>query len=293
MWGDVIQSNLSSAAASRQYAAREHPDATSFEELHALDYLVYAYLQTAQDGLARDVVEKTKAARKTMPEVDFAVAYATGAVPARYALERRQWSEAAALVTPPAASWQKFPFGAAHVAFARALGAARIKRIDDARAALVQLEQLSASMTDPRQQYFARQTETQVRAVKGWLAFAEGRADEGEKLLREAADADDALGKHPVSPGSLLPAREILADLLLERGRPAEARAEYESCLKLNPRRLNSLFGAGQSAERTDEPELARRYYTDLTAMTTADAARPEVAHARAFLASGKRSAAR
>jgi hypothetical protein len=294
MWKDVIESNLSSAEASRQYAALKHPDATSFEELHAQDYLVYGYLQMAQDGLAREIVEKAKAVRKTQPEIDFAAAYATGAVPARYALERRQWADAAALVTHPAASWEKFRFGAAHVAFARALGAARAGQIENARGALGQLKTLTASMTDPRQQYFARQAEMQTRAVEGWLAAAEGRVEEGEKLLREAADADDALGKHPVSPGSLLPAREILADFLLERGRPRDALAEYQACLKLNPRRLNSLYGAGRSAEATDQADLARQYYAWLSEMAVPDATRPEVAHARAFVAAeAKRRASR
>ena len=293
MWKDVIESNLASADAARQYAALKHPEATSFEELHAQDYLVYGYLQTAQDGLAREVVEKAQGVRKTQPEIDFAAAYAIGAVPARYALERRQWAEAAALAVHPAASWQKFAFGAAHVAFARALGAARAGQIENARGALAQLKELTASMTDPRVQYFGRQAEMQIRAVEGWLAAAEGRVEEGEKLLREAADADDALGKHPVSPGSLLPAREMLADFLLERGRPREALVEYQSCLELNPRRLNSVYGAGRSAEATDQADLARRYYVELSKMAAAEATRPEVVHARAFVAGEKKRAAR
>lgn len=284
MWGEVVGSNMASADASRQNAALHHADATSFEELHALDYLVYAYLQTAQDESARVIVEKTKAVRKTSPQVDFAVAYAMGAVPARYALERRQWAEAAALKVPPTPSWDRYSFGAAHVAFAQAFGSARAGRAVEARAALERLRQLEEGMTDPRQQYFARQTAMQRRVVEGWLAVAEGRKDEGEKLLREAADADDALGKHPVSPGSLLPAREILADFLLEQGRAPEALAEFEKCLKLSPGRLNSLYGAGRAAELSKDVERARRYYGDLVAMVAKDAARPELAKARAFL---------
>jgi tetratricopeptide (TPR) repeat protein len=292
MWGEVIESNLASADAARQYAAGHHPGATSFEELHALDYLVYGYLQTAQDGRAKEVLAKTQAVRRTHPEADFAASYAIGAVPARFALERRQWAEAAALVEPPAPSLEQYPFGAGHLAFARALGAARAGRLDEARRAIERLQELAAGMTDPRLLYFGRQAEMQIRAVQGWLAFAEGRADEGEKLLREAADADDALGKHPVSPGSILPAREILADLLLERGRHREALADYRRCLELNPRRLNSLFGAGRAAELAGEEAVARRHYGELAAMAAEDATRPEVKQARQFLASG-RSAAR
>jgi tetratricopeptide (TPR) repeat protein len=140
-------------------------------------------------------------------------------------------------------------------------------------------------MKDPRQQYFAKQAAMQLVAVKGWVASAEGRHDEAEKLLREAADSDDALGKHPVSPGSLLPAREMLADFLMERGRTKEALAEYERCLKTSPGRLNSLYGAGFAAERAGETATARRHYGELAAMVVADAERPEVAHARKFVA--------
>ena len=224
--------------------------------------------------------------RATFPAADFAAAYAIGAVPARYALERRQWGEAAALVEPQGSvSLEKFTFGAAHFAFARALGAARAGRVPEARQAMARLEQLATGMTDPRQQYFARQSLVQLQAVKGWLASAEGRPDEAARLLREAADSDDALGKHPVSPGSLLPAREILADFLLERGQVREALAEYEQCLKLNPGRLNSLYGAGLASERSGERDTARKRYAELAAMVSPDADRPEIAHARAFLA--------
>jgi tetratricopeptide (TPR) repeat protein len=285
MWDDVIASNLASTDAARQYAASHHPEAASFEELHGLDYMIYGYLQRGDDRRAAEVLATAQAVRATVPAVDFAAAYATGAVPARYALERRQWAEAAALVEPSSASFATYTFGAAHVAFARALGAARAGRAPEARQAMARLEELAKGMTDPRQQYFARQAGMQLTAVKGWVAFADGRADEAERLLREAADADDALGKHPVSPGSLLPAREMLADFLLERGRVKEALVEYEACLKLNPGRLNSLYGAGSAAERAGEKDIARRHYAALAAMVAKDATRPEVAHARAFLA--------
>ena len=285
MWNDVITSNLASTDAARQYAASHHPEAASFEELHGLDYMIYGYLQRGDDRRASEVLAAAQAVRATVPAVDFAAAYAQGALPARYALERRQWAEAAALVEPRTPSTLTYTFGAAHVAFARALGAARAARPAEARQAMARLEQLAKGMTDPRQQYFARQAGMQLEAVRGWVAFAEGRAEEAETLLRGAADADDALGKHPVSPGSLLPARELLADLLLERGKPREALAEYEACLKLNPGRLNSLYGAGSAAERAGEKDSARRHYEALSAMVATDATRPEVVHARAFLA--------
>jgi tetratricopeptide (TPR) repeat protein len=293
MWQEVIASNLSSADAARQYEARMHPGTTSFEELHALDYLVYGYLQTAQDVRALEVRERVQRVKKTNPERDFAVAYAVGAVPARYALERRQWAEAAEITEPTVASVEQYTFGSAHIAFARALGAARSGRVEGAREALARLEQLHASMTDPRQQYFALQAAMQAKVVQGWIAHAEGRPDEAEKLLREAADTDDALGKHPVSPASLLPAREVLADFLAALGRFADARKEYEATLALNPRRLNSLHGAGVAAEKTGDREGALAHFRSLAAMTAPDATRPEVVHARTFLAANDRRASR
>ena len=186
----------------------------------------------------------------------------------------------------------KLPLGAGHLAFARALGAARAGRVDDARRAIAQLEQVAAILTEPRQQYFGKQATMQVGVVKGWLAAAEGHADEAEKLLRAAADSDDLLGKHPVSPGTLLPSRELLADFLLEQKRPREALAEYQACLKVNPRRLNSLYGAARAAEGTGDRESAHRYYAEITAMVAPDATRPEIAQARAFLAGDRRAAA-
>ncbi len=293
MWGDVIASNLASAAAARQYAARYTPGATSFEELHSFDYLVYGYLQTAQDARAGQVVQKMKGVVKTDTENDFAVAYAAGAVPARFVLERRQWAEAASLAEPTVAAVRQNPFGSAHVAFARALGAARTGRIEDAKQALVRLDELRAAMTDPRQTFFALQAQMQADVVQGWIAHAEGREDDAERLLRGAAEADDALGKHPVSPGSLLPAREVLADYLLERNRFSDAGREYEACLKLSPRRLNSVYGAGLAAERAGDRGGARAHYQALASMAALDATRPEVVQARAFLAAESRRASR
>ena len=268
MWSDVIASNLASADAARQYAQSRHPQATSFEELHALDYLIYGYLQRGDDRRAREALDATRAVRATFPEADFAAAYAIGAVPARYALERRQWAEAAALVEPASASLEKYAFGAAHIAFARALGAAqRAGRAEPAHRAVARLEELAKGMTDPRQQYFARQAGIQLEAVRGWVALAEGRAEEAERRLRAAADEDDALGKHPVSPGSLLPVREMLGDFLPRTGagqggaRRVRGLPEAQS-----PPGLNSLYGAGRAGPR-GRKELARRHYEALAAM--------------------------
>jgi tetratricopeptide (TPR) repeat protein len=292
MWKEVVESNLASADASRQYAALRHPGATSFEELHALDYTAYGYLQMADDAAAKGAVGHIERVTRTFPETDFVSAYARGAVPARYALERRQWEEAAALTVPNVPMWKSFPFGEAHLVFARALGAARAGRPADAAAALARLLEVGKSITDSRHAYFAKHVDMQATVVKGWIAAAKGDAKEAEALLRAAAEQDDTLGKHPVSPGSILPARELLADFLYEQKRFAEAQAEYEACLTVNPRRLGSVYGAGRAAEAQDRKEDARRHYEALVAMVVPGASRAEVRHAREFLAPRKAQAA-
>ena len=293
MWDEVIRSNQASAEAARQYEARRNSGATAFEELHSLDYMAYGFLQTGQDARALEVLERVTKVKRTNPERDFAVAYAVGAVPARYALERHQWAEAAALQEPTLPSIEVYTFGAAHVAFARALGLARSGRVDEARKALARLDQLTAAMSDPRQQYFAKQAAMQALIVKGWLAHADGRPNEAETMLRMAADDDDTLGKHPVSPASLVPAREILADFLFASARFADARREYEACLKLNPRRLNSLHGAGLSAETAGDREGALAHFRALSALAVPEATRPEVVYARTFLSANDTRAMR
>jgi hypothetical protein len=243
LWDESNQSNLASAEAARAYAARYHPDAASFEELHALDYLVYGYLQTGQDARARAVVEHVGAIRKTFPEVDFVAAYALAAIPARYALERHAWREAAALPVPAGPFRERFPFTEAHLEYAHAIGRARLGDRPGARAALERLRQLRAATTDPRYGYFQQHLGVQEQAASAWLAHAEGHDAQALELLRRAADAEDVLGKHPVSPGALFPAREMLAELLLELDRPADALVAYETALTSSPGRRNALAG--------------------------------------------------
>jgi tetratricopeptide (TPR) repeat protein len=285
MWKETIDSNLASADAGNKYAAKHHPEATSFDVLHADDYLVYAYLQTGQDAKAKQLVDFAGKVTKTHPEADFAATHALGAIPARWALERRAWAEAAALPQPTAPWFAKFPFGEAHVLFAKGLGAARTGKAADARAAARRIEELMAKMTDPRFGYFAKQVATQAATINAWALYAEGKKDEAEKMMRAAADQDDALGKHPVSPGSILPLREVLGDMLLELGKPELALAEYQASAKLSPNRLNTLYGAGLAAQRANQKDVAKKYFSDLIKLTVPDKQpRKEIAEARSFI---------
>ena len=190
-----------------------------------MDYMMYGYLQTGQNERAKQVMDQLAGITKTFPEVDFAAGYAFGAIPARYALERRQWKEAAALEIRPMTFWSKLPFAEGHVAYARAVGAVRSGDLPRARAAATRLEELVRASTDPRFRYFADQMGIQRKAALGLIALAEGQREEAIRQLRRAAAEEDSLGKHPVSPGAMLPVRELLAESLLETGQANEALA--------------------------------------------------------------------
>ena len=260
MWPDSIASNVASAAAADAWVARDKPGATAFDALHAMDYLAYAYLQTGRDAEARAVVER--AARVTsFDSPEFSAGYALAAIPARWALERRAFGEAAAVVARPASfPWDKYPYAEAIVHFARAVGGARGGDLATARAAIAKLASIQAALAGRKGFDWATQVEIQRRAAAGWLARAEKKDGEAVTLMRSAADLEDATDKHPVTPGSVLPAREQLADLLAELGRPAEALVEYEASLRTAPARFNSLDGAARAALAAAQPETAKRY---------------------------------
>jgi tetratricopeptide (TPR) repeat protein len=284
LWQDSIASNLASAEAGRQLAARRHPGAASMDTLHALDYLEYAYLQIGDDAAARKVLAEAAAA-KTFDDPTFAAGYALSAIPARFALERRDWKAAAQLEPPSAAlAWARFPYAPAITYFAQAIGASRGGEIDLARAALRQLETIHAGLQTspiPGPYDWTNQVESERLAAAAWIAYAEGRKDEAVKLARAAAELEEKTGKHPVSPGPPLPARELLGDMLLEMGQPAEALAAYEASLREAPNRFNSLYGAARAAELSRNLDRARELYAVLLAQCVAVSQRPELAQAR------------
>ena len=287
LWEESIQSNLASAAAGQRQLERTQPGATAYETLHAHDYLAYAYLQTTQDAKAREVFEGLS--RVTALDAPaFSAGYALAAIPARYTLERRDWAGAAALPDlPDVFPWARFPYAEASLHFARTVGAARLGDLDRARAAYARLQEIHAGLAAGPQGGFdwTTQVEIQRLAAEGWLRHAEGNGDEAERLLRAAADLEDATDKHPVTPGSVLPAREQLADLLLERGKPAEALREYEASLATAPARFRSLAGAAQAAEAAGDTAAASAWWERLTALATDGGAdRPELVRARAVL---------
>jgi hypothetical protein len=285
LWQESIQSNLASGATALAIASKSRAD-TSKDYLHALDYLMYAYLQGAQDQKAKGVLDELNALNKS-DEKAFQVAFAWSAMPARYALERHRWKEAAALTLHPTGfPWQRFRYAEANLYFARAIGAARVGNNNAARKDIEELASIQKALSGATVAYdWATQVDIQRQAASAWLAHAEGRNDEALRLMRAAADLEDTTEKHPVTPGAILPTREMLGDLLLELHQPAPALKEYETVLEESPNRFNALYGAARAAELSKDRKKARANYKKLVLLCArSNNARPELQEAKAFL---------
>lgn len=259
-WKDSVAANDASAKAD---------SATGWNTLHAYDYMVYAHLQMGQDGAAQKVRERALAL--ATPPDHFAAAYAYAAIPARLALERGDWAAAAKLPLAPAAGsypWAKYPQAEASNAYARALGAAATRDASALAAEVARLQALRERATELKLGYWVEQIGIQLDVVRGFGSFKGGDADGGLAGLRTAADREDASEKHAVTPGPLLPAREVLASALLEAGKPAEALREFEAVLKKEPNRLRALAGAAVAAERAGDSGKSREYTRHITLQT-------------------------
>lgn len=288
LWDEAIRSNLAAEAASRAYAKAKGLPGAWDQQLHAMDYLAYSYLQTGQDRKAQRVFDELNAIQRVDPPV-FTVAYAATAIPARMVLERRQWSEAASLQLSDSlrrlAPLENFQWGQAHIHFARAVGAARSGQPALARAEADRLKAIEGALVVPAGTYdWRRQVSIERQVAAAWADFAEGRKEPALERMRSAADLDDATEKHPVTPGAILPAREQLGELLVELGRPREALVEFEAALKRAPLRLAGLYGAARASALAGDQPTASRYYAALAHLTKAgDATRLEVKEARSF----------
>ena len=292
LWQEAIRSNLDAKASAKAFAVRNHLTGAWDEQIHTMDYLAYAYLQGAQDKHAWAVLDELHKIQKAEPET-FKVAYAFAAIPARYALERRRWDEAAKLTLHQGPlktfPWQRFPWAEAHIHFARAVGAARIGDTASARQEVEKLAAIRQALAEVKGDYdWGKQVEIERQIASGWLAYAEGKHEESLRLMRATAELDDATDKHPVTPGAILPAREQLGELLLELKQPIAALQEFQTSLRRAPNRFNGLYGAARAARLAADQKRAKTYYTKLMALCRqADSVRPEIAEAKAFL-SGK-----
>ncbi|MGH6906037.1 MAG: hypothetical protein ACREIR_25230, partial [Geminicoccaceae bacterium] len=272
-WDRSIETNHRSAEVAR--AGKEMN-----AELHARDYMVYAYLQSGQDEAARHAIAEAQqfaGAESTSPAGPFALA----AMPARFAMERGAWEEAADLTPRPS----KFAYADAITHFARAVGLARSGKPEAAAADVEALQRLADALR-ANNAYWAEQVDIQHMAATAWIAYAEGKRDEALALMRSAVEREAGTEKHVITPGPLAPTREQLAEMLLAAGRPAEALKEFEAVQQVEPNRFRALYGAGRAAELAGDPAAAKRYYGRVVELAAAaDTVRPEIQAARTFVA--------
>jgi tetratricopeptide (TPR) repeat protein len=270
-WAESAATNERSAAAAKQ-------DKDFDEQLHAMDYMVYANLQLARDADARRVIDESA---QVSGSGRFAGPYAQAAIPARYAIERGDWKQAVTLEPRPT----QIPFATALTHFARGLGAARSGDAGAAEKEVQELARLRDTLKAAKNEYWATEVEVSRLGVAAWTAQALGKHDEALGLMRSAADIEDKNEKHIVTPGRIVPARELLGELLLEQKRPIEALKEFEASHVREPERFRGYWGAAQAAAQSGDKAKARRYFTRLVDLAGQGTTRPEIAQARAFLA--------
>jgi tetratricopeptide (TPR) repeat protein len=280
LWQDDIDSNLASIAATRKTAAM-HMGGEG-HQFHAMDFLSYAYLQIGHEADAQRVLDEVKAMpakQENMYGMDFdprisaLVTFST-----RYALELHHWTDAASLEPVPGAGT-----GDNSITYwARAIGAARTGNVADARKDVAEIEALHSTLLKQKKTGLAEAVEQDRQEAAAWLAHAEGHNDEAIKALRTVAEKEEAEGDEPLA----IPAREMLAEMMLDMNRPEQALAEYEADLKFNPNRFNGLYGAAHAAEMAGQSEKSNTYYARLVQLCAgSNSDRPELSRAKALLA--------
>ncbi len=272
-WAESAATNARSAAAAKQ--------AKEFEEqLHAMDYMTYAYLQMGRDEEAKRIVDEIPFVTG-ITTLRFAGPYALAAMPARYAIERGDWK--AALALEP--NKTNILYATALTHFARAIGAARSGNVAVAEKDIQELARLRDELKAAKNDYWASEVEVSRLGASAWTSLAQGKKEDAFTLMQTAADAEDKNEKHIVTPGRILPARELFGEMLLELGRPADALKEFEASHKREPNRFRGYYGAAQAAERSGDLAKAKLYYARLVALAGPGAVRPELTRARSFLA--------
>jgi hypothetical protein len=272
-WSESIASNAEAARVAKE--SRDFHD-----QLHAMDYQVYAYLQLGQDQKAKAVIDEA-ATVAGFTETFVAGPYALAISPARYAVERGDWKAASELQVRPS----PLPQVQAISYFARALGAARSGNPDAAKADIAKLAELRDKLRDAKDAYWSEQVDIQRQVATAWVLYAEGKHDDALAAMGAAADAEDKTEKHPVTPGVPKPARELYGVMLLESGKPAEALVAFEATMKKEPNRLGAYLGAAKAAEKAGDNAKAQEYYKKVVTIAgDADKSRTDVSDARAFL---------
>jgi tetratricopeptide (TPR) repeat protein len=285
LWAESIQSNLISTSSARCYAETAGIKGHWDEELHGMDYLMYAYLQRGENDLAKQQCDYLKTIKEVYP-ANFKVAYAFAAIPSRYYLENKLWKEAAGMEMHPLDfPWQKFPWQKAIIHFTRLMGAVHTNKLDAAKTELKNLDSMRQLLMAEKDMYKANQVLIQLKTGEGWILFKEGKTNEALQMLAMAVELEDKTGKSPVTPGEIIPARECMADMLLQMNKPTDALAAYEANLKTHPNRFNALYGAALASEISGDKEKAKYYYSQLLTITISPSSnRTEIEKAKLFL---------
>ncbi|MDX5583835.1 MAG: hypothetical protein QNK20_02745 [Aureibaculum sp.] len=292
LWDESIESNINSANSARCYAEASNMVGHWSNELHAMGYLVYAYLQKGDNEKANEQYELMKTMYKVYPSNIFAIAYPFAAIPSRIALENKQWDIAANLeLHDTELKWEDFPWQKALHHFGRAVGAAHLKNFSSVEKELEILKSLRQKVIENGNLSFAKQIMVQITITQGLLYYFSGEENKGIALLKEAVELEDVVGKHGITPGKLIPAREFLAEVLLDLNKSNDALAIYEENLNGHPNRFNGIYGAAIAAKQAGDQGKATLYFEKLIELTkNSNSNRSELAEAHTYLGSINKS---
>ena len=291
LWNESINTNINSASSAICYAESVNLEARWTQEIHAVDYLVYAYLQMGDNKNALEQLNEMQAVKTVFPNDDFASAYALTAIPVRVALENKNWEEAANLELPKIDfTWGKFSWEKALLHFGKSLGYSHIGNIASAEQELQILRDLHQSLLDSKDNftktYKANQVQIQIYAAQGWINLAKGNKEDALASMKLAAKMESETSKHPVTPSEVIPADELLGDMLLSLNKPKEALDAYEVNLKGHPNRFNGIYGAAIAAKQSGNNEKTKLYFEQLIELTkNSKSDRPEINEAKQFIA--------
>ena len=286
LWDESIKSNIDSANSAVCYAESVNPNASWVSEIHALDYLVYAYLQLGDNTKAQLEMDKMKMIKEVFPSNHFATAYALIAVPSRLAVENKNWELATKLELPKTnLDWDKATWPKAILHFSRALGFTNTGNSSSAQKELEILVSLRDRLNDAENSYESGQVTIQIEAIKGWIEYSKGNSDKAIEYMKLASNLENKTSKAAVTPGEIIPADELLADLYLVLNRPEEALKAYELNLKGHPFRFNGIYGAAKAAQQLNDTKLAIYYFEKLIKLSKdVNSSRAELLEAKDYL---------
>ena len=287
LWDESIKSNIDSANSAVCYAESVNPNASWVSEIHAIDYLVYAYLQLGDNAKAQLEMDKVKEIKEVFPEDHFASAYALIAIPSRLAIENKNWELATKLELPKTKlDWNKADWPKAILHFSRALGFANTGNPSAAKKELDILVSLRDRLTSAKNSYESGQVTIQIEAIKAWIEYSKGNSEEAIAYMKVASNLESKTSKAAVTPGEIIPADELLADLYLALNKPKEALETYKINLNGHPSRFNGIYGAAKAAQNLNDIEQATYYFEELIRLSVkTNSTRPEVSEAKDFLA--------